>query len=476
MRACLAALAGGILTGGLLFAAAAVAQTSSSDTEPADVFAAELMRARILGRLGRAEEALGAFARLVRQRPTDADLRDEYVELLLEAGLLEPAQAIVDTSPESPRVSRLQARLDLLMRRPRLASERLAALRAQAPDDVFLAADLAGALTQEGRWGEALALYGGILEVRPENEEVRRLYRELALAHAPRLEIQHRTLLQVAATHHVEEIAYRTWLGQRWWGRAGVRYGNYHQDAVPGLEGFTEEIETALLGAGYTVDPRWTVRAALEGAHRDGVVIPAFRLGGVFDDARATSAALDIAVRELLTNPVIAIPRRGTTDRITFDGARRIAERVTVAAHYDRRMYRVSDHDLGTEWEAATRVEWALLRGRVDVTFYPQIFHSEYRAVAHSPVREQIAFIKRQDVGSLGLLIGMELLPGLRAEVGSVGRRDVYRAITSWEVTADVRWRIQQRLELRVLYTRNTEGSHIGGKEESFTGALHVLY
>jgi hypothetical protein len=76
----------------------------------------------------------------------------------------------------------------------------------------------------------------------------------------------------------------------------------------------------------------------------------------------------------------------------------------------------------------------------------------------------------------IGGLFGWDIAPGVRVQAGAVGRRDVYRAVTSWEVTGEGRWRIRPWLEGRVLYTRNTESTTIGGREQSFLGRLDILY
>jgi len=64
----------------------------------------------------------------------------------------------------------------------------------------------------------------------------------------------------------------------------------------------------------------------------------------------------------------------------------------------------------------------------------------------------------------------------LAGRLGAVGRRDLFRAITSWEVNGEGRWRIRPWLEGRVLYTRNTESTTVGGLEEFFLGRLDILY
>jgi hypothetical protein len=93
-----------------------------------------------------------------------------------------------------------------------------------------------------------------------------------------------------------------------------------------------------------------------------------------------------------------------------------------------------------------------------------------------SPLRERITFLRREGVIGIGILVGWDITPALRLQAGSVGRRDLSRAVTSWEVSGEGRWRIRSWLEGRVLYNRNTESTTIGGKEEAFLGRLDILY
>lgn len=452
----------------------------TSAEEAPDPFLAEIIRARILARLGLMEESLAKFRALLARRPGDRELREDYAETLVESGLAERARAELDAflwdDPRSVRLRRLRARVDLMRGEPRRAAQRLEALSLDAPDAAGVTAELANALLQDGRWARALSLYGGVIERDPDNEDVRAAYREILATHASRIELIHNTLLQTSATHHTEEVAWKGWLGQRWWLRVGARHAIYTQDSVPGVDGFTEEVQTALALLGFQLGPRWTARAGLEEARREDTVRTTLRLGGAFDDGRATTASLGIAVRELLTNPVTAIPLRGTTDRLTADISRRLTDRLTVAGQYQRLRHRVSGDELGVEWELAGRAEVELLRGRLQLTLIPQLFFSEYTPSVGSPLRERVSFIRRQDIIASGVLMGLDLLPGVRAEIGSVGRRDLHRALTSWEVTGEGRWQIHPRVEFHLLYTRNTEGGTIGGKEESFTGGLTVLY
>jgi tetratricopeptide (TPR) repeat protein len=454
---------------------------ASAPAAAAEAPEAETLRARIQVRLGLVEEALATYRALLERYPGDRALREEYAELLVDAGLLDQAGPVVDRylaeDPASARLRRLRARLDVARGDSAEAGRRLEALVREQPRDPGLTAELAAAELAAGRWNRALDRYGRLLEGDPDNRDVLAAYREIVFGHAPRVELSHYTLLQQAATHHVEEAAWRGWLGDRWWLRAGTRYGSYRQDPVIGRPGFTEEVWTALATVGFQPTPAVSLWAGLEEARRrEDIFRTTGRLGAAYDDARATLATLEVAIHELLTNPVVALPRNGSVDRLTVDVARRVLVPLVLAVHYDFRRYRVSGEELGDRWEAAGRAEIELVRSRVQVTLIPQVFFSRYTPTAGSPLRDEVTFLRREDIVAIGALVGWDVTPALRLQAGSVGRRDLHRALTSWEVTGEGRWRIRPWLEGRVLYTRNTESTTIGGQEESFLGRLDILY
>ncbi|HEY7039065.1 MAG TPA: tetratricopeptide repeat protein [Methylomirabilota bacterium] len=457
------------------------AGATAPEAPTGDPVEGEMVRARILGRLGRVEEALAAYRALLRRRPDDRALREEYAELLVDAGLMDEAGAALDRyladDPTSERLRRLRARVDLARGSPAEAGRRLGALAREQPPDSSLTADLAAAELAAGRWSHALDLYGGLLDADPENRDLQTTYREIAYAHAPRFELGHYSLLQSSASQHVEEAVWVGWLAERWWLRAGARYGTYHQDHAEGQNAFTEEVGTALAAVGLQATRALSLWTGLEESRRRETIFRTTgRLGAAYDDGRATTAILDIAIRELLTNPVSAVPRNGATDRVTLDVARRILTPVVLGLHYDFRHYRVSGEDLGHRWEAAARAEIELLRTRVQVTLIPQVFFSEYTPTAGSPLRDEVVFLRREDIVALGGLVGWDVTSALRIQVGAVGRRDFHRATSSWEATAEGRWRIRPWLDARLLYTRNTESTTVGGEEQSFLGRLEIRY
>ena len=463
---------------------AARAQTppaTSETPDAADPLEAEMLRARILARLGMTQEALATYRVLLERHGDNRPLREDYAELLVDAGQLDQAVPVVDRyladDPTSARLRRLRARLDLARGAPAEAGRRLEALSREQPKDAGITADLAAAELAAGRWGRALDLYGRMLDVDPENREIITAYREILLGRAPRVELIHSTLLQTSATQHVEEIAWRGWLGDRWWLRAGGRHGSYNQDRVTGQNAFSEEVWTALATVGFQPTRAISLWAGIEESRRrEEIFRTTGRLGAAYDDGKATSATLDVAIRELLTNPVAAVPKNGSTDRVTVDVARRLLVPVVLGAHYDFRHYRVSGQDLGDRWEAAARAELELVRSRVQVTLIPQVFFAQYAPIAGDPLRQEISFIKREDVLGIGAVVGWDVTPAVRLQAGAVGRRDIHRALTSWEVNGEGRWRIRPWLEGRVLYTRNTESTTVGGQEEFFLGRLDILY
>ena len=186
------------------------------DTIEANPLEAEMMRARILARLGMIEEALAAYRAMLARHGDDRRLREDYAELLVDAAQLDQTGPVVDRyladDPTSVRLRRLKARLDLARGAPAEAGRRLDTLAREQPQDAGITADLAAAERGAGRWSRALDLYGRMLDADPENREVLVAYREILLGRAPRFELSHSTLLQTAATHHVEEAAWRDWL------------------------------------------------------------------------------------------------------------------------------------------------------------------------------------------------------------------------------------------------------------------------
>jgi tetratricopeptide (TPR) repeat protein len=438
----------------------------------------ETIRARLLARLGRVEEALVTMQSLVTARPTDRGLREEYVEVLLNAQRVPQAGAVLNdllaVDPQSARLRRLRARIDLSQGQPLGAARRLETLLEEIPGDTGVAAELATAELALGHWPRALSLYGGLLQREPDNEDVRTVYRDLLATHANRIEVRHRTLLQQAATHHVEDATWRVWAGERLTLTGGLHVAQYTQDTIPGVIGFTEDVQAVSVLAEY-VGLRWRLRGGLDESRHDDVFRTTGRLGGVYDDGRLTFVLLDVAVRELLTNPVIAVRLDGATDRLTLDVTRRLAPRVSATAHYDVRHHVAREQSLGVQWETLVRGDVELLQGRVTATLSPQVYFAEYLP-ERSPFRDQVAFLRRQDVLAMSLRLGAELLPGLRFDASIVGRRDVFRAVTAYELLGDLRWKIHPRADLSVIYTRNTESTAVGGKEESFNATVSVLY
>ena len=160
---------------------AAPGTPEAPDSPEAAPLEAEMMRARILARLGMLEEALAAYRALLERHGDNRTLREDYAELLVDAAQLEQAGPVVDRyladDPTSARLRRLKARLDLARSAPAEAGRRLDVLSREQPKDAGITADLAAAELGAGRWGRALDLYGRMLDADPENREILSAYR-----------------------------------------------------------------------------------------------------------------------------------------------------------------------------------------------------------------------------------------------------------------------------------------------------------
>jgi hypothetical protein len=471
-----------VMLASLLVTGPAVAQTRppASSAESPEAFRAEVVRARALGRLGRTDEALALFRDLLARRPADPLLREYYVEALIEAGLMDRALETVNgylrDDPRSPGLRRLRARIDLDRGEPEQAAERLAELRREQPEDTSLTADLALAERRSGRWGRALALYDEILARDPGNAQAREARTELRWAYAPRIELSHRSFFQESASGHTEEIAWGGPLADGWWLRAAARLGLYDQDREPGRRGFTEDVETVAALLAWQPRRRWTVQGGLDESRTADAFVTTLRAGGIFDDERGTRVSLGGAYHELLTNPVAAVPRRGTTDRLTLDLWQRIVERVAAAGRVEYRHYRVQGQELGDEWEVVLRAEVDVVRRPVGLVLVPLVFFSDYTPAASAPLREEIAFLPRQEIIGLGAVLFGQPLPGLVLRGGLTPRYDVHRDVSAVEVSADARWRARDRVQVDLGYIHSTESLRVGGREDTFTVRLIMLY
>jgi len=110
----------------------ALAQTppaAPETPEAADPLEVEMMRARILARLGMIEEALAAYRALLARHGDDRRLREDYAELLVDAARLDEAGPVVDRyladDPTSARLrtSSSSARPAASQRSPRSSPE-----------------------------------------------------------------------------------------------------------------------------------------------------------------------------------------------------------------------------------------------------------------------------------------------------------------------------------------------------------------
>jgi hypothetical protein len=448
--------------------------------ETIDPFQVEVTRAQLLARLRRFDEAATLYRELLVQRPDDRELREGYAETLVEAGRLSEAARVIDRflrdAPGSVPLRRLRARVDMEQGEAGAAAGRLLDLMADVPTDTSIAADLAAAELRRGAWRRARDLYGQILARDPENEDVRNAWRDLLWTYAPRFELAYGALFQEGASGQFGEIAWQAWPTERWWVRVGTRVGVYHQDDTSLQSAFTQDVETVLGSVGVRLSERVTLRGGLEESIRGTSAITTVRLTGAYDDGRATAAVLDLAYHELLTNPVSAVAFGGTTDRVSLELLQRLGPRLSIGGRYDFRHYRASGEVLGNDWDLYTRLDVELLRGRIQITGSPLLYFQKYSPIAGSPLQEQIPFTPQQQLGGLGLSVGADLVRGLYAQAGAVGRYDWYRNLTSYEVAGELRWRFHSRLELRVLYTFATEGALVSGPQQNVSASLFVLH
>jgi tetratricopeptide (TPR) repeat protein len=119
--------------------------------------------------MGQHEKAIGIYEKIVRIAPKDLDARDQLINMYIQSGKLEDA------------VASERALADLFIQEGR-TEEAIAALHqllALSPEDVQGHYSLAKQLTAMGEYGQAARLYGRLLRLDPENEDLIALHNEI---------------------------------------------------------------------------------------------------------------------------------------------------------------------------------------------------------------------------------------------------------------------------------------------------------
>jgi len=258
--------------------------------------------------------------------------------------------------------------------------------------------------------------------------------------------------------------------------RATLRNGLYEADRVGSRRGFTEDVQTVAALLTWQVQPDVSAHAGLDESRRDETLRTTLRAGGTFDDGRASRVALDGALRELLTNPVAAVPRRGSTDRVTLDAWHRFAAIVAGSGHVEYRHYRVASQDLGDHWDLGARAEVDALRRPFRLTLAPLLFFSDYSPSAERPLRDEITFLRRQEIIGFATIVSGEPFRGLTVSAEVTPRYDVHRDVSAVEVSTDARWRLRDRVQLELRYVHNSESLRVGGREDTIALRVTMLY
>lgn len=159
-----------------------------------------MMSARILARNGYYPQALKAFHKLREDYPTDDEVRDHYVEMLInneEYALAEKELADwLGKEPKNVRALRLQAVMFVRVEQYERSYPWFDALLSVKPGETGTMADYGHARMDAGDWGKALELFAEVLDKDPENEAVRDAYMELLREHRPRYNFEFSTRLQ----------------------------------------------------------------------------------------------------------------------------------------------------------------------------------------------------------------------------------------------------------------------------------------
>jgi tetratricopeptide (TPR) repeat protein len=161
-----------------------------------------MMSARILARNGYYPQARKAFDKLREDYPGDDEVRDHYVEMLInneDYALAEKELADwLGKEPKNVRALRLKALMYVRVEQYENSYPWFDALLSVKPGETGTMADYGYARNDGGDWAKALELFSEVLDNDPENEAIRDAYMEILRERRPRYNFDFSMRLQKA--------------------------------------------------------------------------------------------------------------------------------------------------------------------------------------------------------------------------------------------------------------------------------------
>lgn len=450
-----------------------------------------IIEARINGRMGHYEKALRLFNDLIRRYPDDMEIREDYLETLIDGRDYEKALSelawIRKKQPLSPRAARLAARIYLeanqLEHSLALLEDVLESYRRNAgvmADAAYIRAGIGDTLG-------AMHYYSGALETDPENPYIRDALHSLLRPTRPRVDAGYRAEFKAADT-----VVQKTGVSYAMLTGAATDIAlQLNRTAISRPAGaFTyelnKELTEAYLQLGFRIKDRWRAYLNAGGyAGLGGGFSPS--AGIIYNIYRSLNFHLDYEHHRPWFDPVEAAALGGGyqnraqaalewiyRERWIFSAALENAQYFTANwgagdGYYGRK----TSGSVGVARRLTVKPELTVGYNYYRSRFTPADTVNYYQAMGIMP----ISMLEEESLHGFFAGVSINFNAYLSANLNGGYRMDTARSVNSWWANPAMRIRLRNRLEAECGYEYTSEDqSAQGGKSSALNMKVRWIW
>ncbi len=447
--------------------------------ENIDTRQAGLIKARIYSHEGKVDEALTIFETLRKTYPRDTDIRIEYCGFLLDQHLYDMAQyeltALFLDEPENHQAQRLQARLYWELSQYGWASALYDRIVRSDPNDAVAWSDYASARLNNTQWAEALANYSRVLELQPDNREVRKVVYDIHKTYGPKLDVSYERYDQMGEDTTTDTLALNGSSYLTEYTKLSVMFQriDISREEGPFIESLDEEINDGLLALTHRFGYRWSATAGIggySGNERD----TSFLVGGGLNPFPGLAINAEFQKNRPWTDPAEAVRYDGDFDRLQltldwYDG-KRLGVHIQAKDYF----YRLAGSTYGTQPTVEGLISWLLIPNPEIVVGY-----SYYRAWFDYEEENWQPVEMVDDQGWHGVFASFVHRPWDDWLWGISGgwRYDHIRDLDGWYIQPNFKVFLANRLELEGMYEYSSEATGaVAGESQRFKLTARVYF
>ncbi len=463
----------------------AVGGFASGTEDPASILdfderQATLIEARIASHAGKVAEAMVLYRKLRKSFPDDVNIRVEYCTFLLDhrqyALARDELTKLFRDDPTNPQAQRLQARLYWELAQYGWSSALYGRIVEYDPNDAVAWSDYAGARLNNTQWAEALANYSRVLELDPDNREVRRVVYEIHKQYGPRLDVGFDRYDQTDedTTTDTWSLDWSSYVSEATRLSAKVRRIELSGQEQPVVGSLNEEINDGLLVLTHRFDRRWSATAGI-GGYNGASSDTSFLVGGGVTPLPELAIHADYQKNRPWTDPAQAVRHDGAFDRLQLTLDWSDGKRTGLLIRGEDWRYRLDEADpYGRE---------RTVLGILSLRLFPDpeivVGYSYYRSWFDYERDDYRPLVLVEDQAWHGVFGSFLHRPWDDWTWGVSGgwRYDHIRNLDGWYIQPNFNVFLANRLELFGMYEYSSESTGaVGGESQRFQITARVYY